>query len=77
MPPHGSNSYEIVFPRRDDRPFIDKEGSLDSPYYFSEAVKILSFNEVPGIWDRVTFHTVPHTVATNLAKIPDYEVLWT
>lgn len=65
---NGSNSNEIVFPRKDGRPFIDKEGSSDSPYYFSEAVKILGFNEGKRIRDRVTFHTIRHTVVTKLKK---------
>lgn len=72
---HGHNSNEIVFPRRDGRPFIDKEGRSDSPYSFSEAVKILGFNEVRGIGDRVTFHTSGHTAAMNLAKMLDVRSL--
>lgn len=66
---------EIVFPRRDGKPFIDKEDRSDTPYYFSEAVKILGFNEGRGRRDRVTFHTIRHTVATNLAKILDVRSL--
>ncbi|MBD5646104.1 MAG: phage integrase family protein [Desulfovibrio sp.] len=72
---HGHNSNEIVFPRRDGKPFIDKEGRSDSLYSFSEAEKILGFNEWRGIDDRVTFHTIRHTVATNLAKILDVRSL--
>ena len=72
---HGHNSNEIVFPRRDGKPFIDKEGRSDSPYSFSKAEKILGFNEWRGIDDRVTFHTIGHTAAMNLAKMLDVRSL--
>ena len=66
---------ELVFPRRDGTSFITKADRTDTPHYFSEAVKALGFNEGRGIRDRVTFHTIRHTVATNLAKILDVRSL--
>lgn len=66
---------ELVSPRRDGTSFITKADRTDTPHYFSEAVKALGFNEGRGIRDRVTFHTIRHTVATNLAKILDVRSL--
>lgn len=66
---------KLVFPRRDGTSFITKADRTDTPHYFSEAVKALGFNEGRGIRDRVTFHTIRHTVATNLAKKLDVRSL--
>lgn len=68
-------SNNLVFPSRNGKSFINKYDRSDTPYYFSEAVKILGLNEGRGRRDRVTFHTIRHTVATNLAKVLDVRSL--
>lgn len=65
----------LVLPRRDGTSFIAKADRTDTPHYFTEAVKTLGFNEGRNIRDRVTFHTIRHTVATNLAKVLDVRSL--
>lgn len=66
-----STSMGIVLLRRDDKPFIDKEGRSDTAYSFSEPVKIGDFNEGRGRHGCVTFHTIRSAIAINLAKILD------
>ena len=66
---------DFVLPRHDGTPFINKADRTDTPYYFSEAVKALALNEGRSTRDRVTFHTIRHTVATNLAKVLDVRSL--
>jgi len=73
LPRSGAGNF--VLPRHDGTPFINKADRTDTPYYFSEAVKALALNEGRSTRDRVTFHTIRHTVATNLAKVLDVRSL--
>lgn len=66
---------ELVLPRRDGTSFITKAERTDTPHFFIEAVKSLGLNEGRIIRDRVTFHTIRHTVATNLARVLDVRSL--
>lgn len=61
----------IVLLRRDDNPFIDTGDRSDTACSFTEPVKICGFNEGRGRHDRVTFYTIPSTIAINLVKILD------
>ena len=73
LPRNGAG--ELVLPRHDGVSFVSRADRTDTPHYFSEAVKTLKFNEGRSVRDRVTFHTIRHTVATNLAKVLDVRSL--
>lgn len=66
---------ELVFKRRDGKSFFLRPDKSETPYYFVEVVKQLGLNEGREKRDRVSFHTLRHTVATNLAKVLDVRSL--
>ncbi|MDL2313833.1 tyrosine-type recombinase/integrase [Desulfovibrio sp. OttesenSCG-928-C14] len=59
----------IVFLRSDGKPHVE------APFHFKKAVEELKLNEGRQTRDRVTFHSIRHTVATNLARILDVRSL--
>jgi integrase len=60
---------EIVFPRSDGSPHTEAPQSLRT------VIDALGLNEGRAHRDRVTFHTIRHTVATQLAKSLDVRSL--
>ncbi len=59
----------VVFPRADGKPHVE------APHHFKEVVQEQKMNEGRGPRDRISFHTIRHTVATNLAGILDVRSL--
>lgn len=59
----------VVFPRSDGKPHVE------APFSFKAAVKDLKLNDDRGPRERVSFHTIRHTVATQLAKVLDVRSL--
>ena len=51
----------IVFPRADGRPHVE------APHHFKEVVKQQKMNDGRDPRDRISFHSIRHTVATALA----------
>ena len=60
---------EIVFPR------VDGEQHTDAPYTFRTVIERLGLNIGRSPRDRVSFHTIRHTVATQLARSLDVRSL--
>ena len=59
----------IVFPRADGKPHVE------APHHFKEVVQEQKMNEGRGPRDRISFHSIRHTVATNLAAKLDIRSL--
>ena len=51
----------VVFPRADGKPHVE------APHHFKEVVKEQKMNDGRGPRDKISFHSIRHTVATNLA----------
>jgi len=60
---------DIVFPRSDGKPHVE------APFHFKEAVKDLKLNDGHEPRDRISFHTIRHSVATELARFLDVRSL--
>jgi integrase len=60
---------EIVFTRSGNKPYTE------TPHSFRTVVEISGLNEGRTPRDRVSFHTIRHTVATQLAKYLDVRSL--
>ena len=60
---------EIVFPR------ADGDQHKEAPHTFRTVVENLGLNNGRGTRDRVTFHSIRHTVASQLAKTLDVRSL--
>ena len=59
----------VVFPRADGKPHVE------APHHFKEVIQEQKMNEGRGPRDRISFHSIRHTVATNLAGILDIRSL--
>jgi integrase len=59
----------VVFPRQDGKAYVE------APSAFRTVVRELGLNDNRAMRDRVTFHTIRHTTATNLAKSLDVRSL--
>ena len=59
----------VIFPRADGRPHVE------APHAFRAVVDALGLNDGLGARDRVSFHTIRHTVASQLAKTLDVRSL--
>lgn len=59
----------VVFLRSDGKPHVD------SPFHFKSAIKALGLNEGRALRDRISFHSIRHTVATELARTLDIRSL--
>lgn len=59
----------IVFPRSDGNPHVE------APFHFKEVVKELKLNENRDARDRISFHSIRHSVATELARFLDVRSL--
>ncbi len=71
---HGKAS-DYVFLRNDSHPFFKHEHKSEVPHFFKVALKELGLNEGRDKLDRISFHSIRHTVATNLAKFLDVRSL--
>ncbi len=72
--PHGKVS-DYVFLKSDGLPFFKHEHKSEVPHFFKMAIKELALNEGRDKLDRISFHSIRHTVATNLAKHLDLRSL--
>jgi len=59
----------VVFPRADGKPHVE------APHAFRAVVEAFGLNDGRGSRDRVSFHTIRHTVATQLARSLDVRSL--
>lgn len=60
---------KLVFTKRSRSPY------KEAPASFRTAIKMLKFNEGRGRLDRISFHSIRHTVATELANNLDLRSL--
>ncbi len=68
-----TNGY--VFLKSNGKPFFKVEDETETPHFFKRTIKELGLNEGRDKLDRISFHSIRHTVATNLAKILDVRSL--